>query len=91
LGAKQGVALCQNNVGAMLKRGRGVKEPDPARGYGWIKLAALKGDALANKNLQDPLFTPEVRAVGLAHLADIQARLLLNSADPQVVMSDPWY
>jgi uncharacterized protein len=91
LGAKQGVALCQNNVGAMLKHGRGVKEADPARGYGWIKLAALKGDELANKNLNDPLFTPEVRAVGLAHLADIQARLLLNSADPQVIISDPWY
>jgi uncharacterized protein len=91
LGAKLGVALCENNVGAMLKHGRGVEAADPARGYGWIKLAALKGDELANKNLNDPLFTVEVRAVGLAHLADIQARLLLNSADPQVIMSDPWY
>jgi uncharacterized protein len=91
LGAKLGVALCQNNTGAMIKHGRGVKEADPARGYGWIKLAALKGDALANTNLQDSLFTPEVRAVGLAHLADIQARLLVNSADPQVILSDPWY
>jgi TPR repeat protein len=90
LGAKQGVALCQNNVGAMLKHGRGVQSADPARGYGWIKLAALKGDPLANKNLLDPLFTPEVRAVGLAHLADIQARLLVNPADPQAIMSDPW-
>jgi TPR repeat protein len=91
LGAKLGVALCQNNVGAMLKHGRGVKEADPARGYGWIKLAALKGDELANKNLQDPLFTPEVRVVGLAHLADIQARLLAESADPQVILNDSWY
>jgi TPR repeat protein len=91
LGAKLGVALCQNNVGAMIKHGRGVQSADPARGYGWIKLAALNGDELANKNLQDPLFNPEVRAVGLAHLADIQARLILNSADPQVIMSDPWY
>jgi TPR repeat protein len=91
LGAKLGVALCQNNVGAMLKHGRGVKDADPARGYGWIKLAALKGDELANKNLQDKLFTAEVRAVGLAHLADIQARLLVNSADPQVILNDPWY
>lgn len=91
LGAKLGVALCQNNVGAMIKHGRGVKEADPARGYGWIKLAVLKGDPLANKNLDDPLFTPEVRAVGLAHLADIQARLVLNSADPRAVLSDPWY
>ena len=91
LGAKLGVALCQNNVGAMIKHGRGVKTGDPARGYGWIKLAALKGDELANKNLQDPLFTPEVRAVGLAHLADIQARLLVDSGDPQVILNDPWY
>jgi uncharacterized protein len=91
LGAKLGVALCQNNVGALLKHGRGVTAADPARGYGWIKLAALKGDALANKNLQDPLFTANVRAVGLAHLADIQARLLANPADPRAIMSDPWY
>lgn len=91
LGAKQGVALCQNNVGAMLKHGRGVQSADPARGYGWIKLAALNGDPLANKNLQDPLFTPEVRVVGLAHLADIQGRLVANPADPQGIMRDPWY
>jgi uncharacterized protein len=91
LGAKLGVALCQNNLGAMIKHGRGVKSADPARGYGWIKLAALKGDQLANKNLQDPLFTPEVRAAGLAHLADIQVRLLANPADPRAIMSDPWY
>jgi TPR repeat protein len=91
LGAKLGVALCENNVGAMIKHGRGVKTADPARGYGWIKLAALKGDELASKNLQDPLFTAEVRAVGLAHLADIQARLLIDSGDPQVILSDPWY
>lgn len=91
LGAKLGVALCENNVGAMIKHGRGVKTADPARGYGWIKLAALKGDELANKNLQDPLFTTEVRAIGLAHLADIQARLLVDSTDPQAIMSDPWY
>ena len=91
LGAKLGVVLCQNNVGAMLKHGRGVERADPARGYGWIKLAALKGDPLANKNLQDPLFTPEVRVVGLAHLADIQGRLVANPADPQAILSDPWY
>jgi len=91
LGAKLGVALCQNNLGAMIKHGRGVKSADPARGYGWIKLAAMKGDSLANKNLQDPLFTADVRAVGLAHLAEIQARLLVDSADPQAIMSDPWY
>jgi uncharacterized protein len=91
LGAKLGVALCQNNVGAMLKHGRGVNAADPARGYGWIKLAALKGDQLANKNLNDPLFTGEVRVAGLAHLADIQTRLLDNTADPLAILDDPWY
>jgi uncharacterized protein len=91
LGAKLGVALCQNNVGAMLKHGRGVKAADLARGYGWMKLAALKGDELAEKNLQSPLFTADVRAAGLAQLADIQLRLLANSADPRAIMSDPWY
>jgi hypothetical protein len=75
----------------MLKHGRGVEAADPARGYGWIKLAALRGDELANKNLQDPLFTPEIRAVGLVHLTDIQKRLLVNPADSAAIMNDPWY
>ena len=91
LGAKLGVALCENNVGAMIKHGRGVEAADPARGYGWIKLAAIRGDDLAKANLQDPLFTPSVRAVGLAQLADIQSRLLTVPADPQAILRDPWY
>jgi TPR repeat protein len=91
LGAKLGVPLCQNNVGAMIKHGRGVAAADPARGYGWIKLAALNGDELARANLQDPLFTVSVRAVGLAQLADIQRRLLAVPADPRDIMRDPWY
>jgi uncharacterized protein len=91
LGAKLGVALCENNVGAMIKHGRGVEAADPARGYGWIKLAAIHGDDLANANLQDPLFTPSVRAAGLAQLVDIQRRLLTVPADPQAILRDPWY
>jgi TPR repeat protein len=89
--AKLGVALCQNNVGAMIKHGRGVPTADPARGYGWIKLAALRGDDLAKANLADPLFTTSVRAAGLANLADIQRRLLAVPADPQDIQRDPWY
>jgi rhomboid protease GluP len=89
--AKLGVALCQNNVGAMIKHGRGVPTADPARGYGWIKLAALRGDDLAKANLGDPLFTTSVRAAGLANLADIQRRLLAVPADPQDIQRDPWY
>jgi TPR repeat protein len=52
--AKLGVALCENNVGAMIKHGRGIETADPARGYGWIKLAALHGNDLAKANLQGP-------------------------------------
>jgi hypothetical protein len=88
----------------MLKHGRGVKEADPARGYGWIKLAALKGDALANKNLQDPLFTPEVRTVGAkqrpvmlvaSHLLDpvpIEIHVFWNlwSGIPLDIMTPPY-
>jgi rhomboid protease GluP len=91
LGAKLGVALCENNVGAMIKHGRGVEDADPARGYGWIKLAAIRGNDLAKANLQDPLFTPSVRAAGLAQLAYIQSRLLTVPADPQAILRDPWY
>ncbi len=91
LGAKLGVALCQNNVGAMIKHGRGVAAADPARGYGWIKLASLHGDELAKANLQDPLFTAKVRAAGLVDLADIQRRLLAVPADPQAILREPWY
>ena len=91
LGAKLGVALCENNVGAMIKHGRGVETADPARGYGWIKLAAMHGNDLAKANLEDPLFTPSVRAVGLAQLADIQRRLRTVPSNPQAIMRDPWY
>jgi uncharacterized protein len=91
LGAKLGVALCQNNVGAMLKHGRGVPNEDLARGYGWQKLAALQGDELAKKNLQDPRFTPEIRAIGLANMADIQARLLRVPSNHRAIEEDPWY
>ncbi len=91
LGAKLGVPLCQNNVGAMIKHGRGVAAADPARGYGWIKLASLHGDELAKANLQDPLFTAKIRAAGLVDLADIQRRLLTIPSDPQAILRDPWY
>jgi len=91
LGAKLGVALCQNNVGAMIKHGRGIEAADPARGYGWIKLAAIHGNDLAEANLHDPLFTPSVQAAGLAQLVDIQRQLLSVPSDPQAILRDPWY
>jgi TPR repeat protein len=90
LGAKLGVALSQNNVGAMIKHGRGVPA-DLARGYGWIALAALHGDELAKNNLQDPVYTATVKAAGLADLADIQLRLVSVPKDPEAILRDPWY
>lgn len=91
LGAKLGNAMCQNNVGAMIKHGRGVPVADVPRGYGWIKLAALHGNTLAQANLEDPLFTPTIRAEGLANLADIQRRLLAVPSDVEAILRDPWY
>ena len=91
LGAKLGVALCENNVGAMIKHGRGIDAPDLARGYGWITLAAIHGNDLAKANLQDPIFTPSVRAAGMAQLAEIQSRLLTIPSNPEAIMRDPWY
>jgi uncharacterized protein len=90
LGAKLGVALSQNNVGVMIKHGRGVPA-DLARGYAWIKLAALHGDELARNNLQDRVYTVKVRAAGLVDLADIQLRLASVPEDPEAIMRDPWY
>jgi uncharacterized protein len=89
--AKLEVALCQNNVGAMLKHGRGVATADLARAYGWMKLASLHGNDLATANLQDPLFTASIRSAGLADLAEIQLRLATVPADPQAILRDPWY
>jgi TPR repeat protein len=90
LGAKRGVALSQNNVGVMIKHGRGVPA-DLARGYAWITVAALNGDKLAKNNLQDPVYTAKVRAAGLVDLAEIQLRLATVPEDPQAILRDPWY
>jgi len=90
LGAKLGVALSQNNVGVMIKHGRGIPA-DLARGYAWIKLAALHGDELAKSNLQDPVFTAKVKAAGLADLAEIQVRLVSGPKDSEAILRDPWY
>jgi len=89
--AKLGVPLCENNVGAMIKHGRGIPAADPARGYGWISLAAMHGNDLAKANLKDPLFTPSVQAAGLLQLADIQSRLQSIPSTAQAIMNDPWY
>jgi TPR repeat protein len=73
--AKAGVALCQNNVGAMLKHGRGIGAPDLVAGYAWLKLAAENGNELAQRNLEDyhDMFSDEVRQQALQHLVAIKA------------------
>jgi hypothetical protein len=51
----------------------------------------MHGNDLAKANLQDPLFTPTVRAAGLAQLLDIQRRLLTLPTDAQSILRDPWH
>jgi TPR repeat protein len=93
LGAKAGSPLCQNNVGAMLKHGRGVGAPDVVRGYAWLKLAASNGEELAMKNLTgfDNLFTDEVRREGMEHLQVIRKMILNSGDDRRIVMGDMSY
>jgi TPR repeat protein len=92
-GAKAGSRMCQNNVGAMLKHGRGVDAPDLVRGYAWLKLAANNGAELAMKNLTgfDYLFTDEVRKEGMEHLEVIKQMILKSGDDRRLVMGDMSY
>jgi TPR repeat protein len=85
--------MCQNNVGAMLKHGRGVGAPDVVRGYAWLKLAASNGEELALKNLTgfDNLFTDEVRKAGMEHLEVIQKMILKSGDDRRLIMGDMSY
>lgn len=89
-GAKAGVALCQNNVGAMLKHGRGIGMPDIASGYAWMVLAARNGDALAAKNLEEngSLFSEEIRKQGLKHLEEIKPMIHKGWSDPSTLAQD---
>lgn len=89
-GAKAGVPLCQNNVGAMLKHGRGIGgTPDTIRGYAWLTLAANNGDELAVKNLvgYQELFPEGVRKQGLQHLEEIKKMIHPGEVDMQLLAS----
>jgi uncharacterized protein len=71
--AKGGDRMCQNNVGAMLKHGRGVGEPDYVAAYGWLVLAASRGEELARRNLENykDLFQDKTRELGMEHAREV--------------------
>jgi uncharacterized protein len=85
--AKAGDAMCQNNVGAMLKHGRGVGEPDYVRAFSWLFIAASNGEKLARQNLEDfhDLFSSETRKQGLEHAKDVEEMIHPGYVDMQAL------
>jgi hypothetical protein len=92
-GAKMGVAMCQNNVGAMLKHGTGVGAPDKVRAFAWLTLAAENGSELAVSNLTDfaAMFTDADRKAGEQHLAEIKQMLDEVRRTPSEIMNSDDY
>jgi TPR repeat protein len=91
-GAKLGVVLCQNNVGAMLKHGYGVDAPDRVKAFAWLTLAAENGNEVAKRNLQDfgNMFSDTDREAGLRHL-EIIKKMVKTSANSQTFTMDASY
>jgi TPR repeat protein len=85
--AKAGDPMCQNNVGAMLKHGRGVGDPDYVRAYAWLIIAAANGEELAKKNLESNqgLFLPETRQQGLEHVNEVANMMHPGHMDMQAL------
>jgi TPR repeat protein len=85
--AKGGDPMCQNNVGAMLKHGRGVGDPDYVRAYSWMMIAAAQGQELAQKNLENykDLFPAETREKGLEHAKEVVAMIHPGYVDMQAL------
>jgi hypothetical protein len=85
--AKAGDAMCQNNVGAMLKHGRGAGEPDYVRAFGWFIIAASGGEELARRNIENykDLFPSDTRAQGLKHAAEIEGMVHEGQVDMQAL------
>jgi TPR repeat protein len=92
-GAKMGVPMSQNNVGAMLKHGWGVPEKNLYKGYAWLKLAAENGDKTAVKNLLefDQLFKPEDKEMGIQHYLKIRKELLWEPGRDPEMLDSPEY
>ncbi|HEY8190425.1 MAG TPA: hypothetical protein VIF12_07045, partial [Micavibrio sp.] len=91
-GAKLGVPLAQNNVGAMLKHGKGVAAIDRPKAYAWLKLAAENGDNTARQNLEDfkGMFNRDDRAAGEAHLEEVR-QMIAAAAKNYQALYDPGY
>jgi TPR repeat protein len=85
--AKAGDGMCQNNVGAMLKHGRGVGEPDYIRSFGWFIIAASGGEELARKNLENykDLFTSDTREQGIEHAKEVVEMIHPGYVDMQAL------
>ena len=85
--AKAGDAMCQNNVGAMLKHGRGVGDPDYMRAFGWLIIAASGGEELARKNLENykDLFPSDTREQGVKHAKEVAEMIHPGYVDMQAL------
>lgn len=83
IGAKLGVAVCQNNVGAMLKHGAGV-EKDLPKSYGWLQVAAGNGSGIAKKSLEDYdyLFNRDQKQDGMEYMGHVKKMLADTAASP---------
>ncbi|HQQ64478.1 MAG TPA: tetratricopeptide repeat protein [Pseudomonadales bacterium] len=90
-GAKNGVALSQNNVGAMLKHGIETTPPDRVRAYAWLLLAMQNGAEIAKRNLNDfsTMFSDADRAAGQAHMQKIQ--YMITHMTPEQLADDTLY
>lgn len=78
--AKLGVPLAQNNVGAMLKHGRGIEggQPDKVSAFAWLTLAKEGGSGIAAENLKefDRLFDDKQKGLGSLHLQLIKTYIV---------------
>jgi TPR repeat protein len=85
--AKAGDPMCQNNVGAMLKHGRGVGEPDYVRSFGWFMISASRGEELARKNLENykDLFQSDTREQGIKHAEEVAQMIHAGFVDMQAL------
>jgi TPR repeat protein len=85
--AKAGDTMCQNNVGAMLKHGRGVGDPDYIRAFGWLIIAASSGEELAVKNLENykDLFPSDIREQGIEHAKEVAEMIHPGYVDMQAL------
>lgn len=82
-GAKLGVALCQGNVGVMLRSGNGVKK-DIGKGFAWLQTAVTNKSAAAKKTLEDfdVLISRKDKAAAIDYLPTIQQMLNDTQTDP---------